>query len=118
MPWNNTSYVVIRLHGNTVLPEIFTVIVLSNAYYEIYLNGKEYARGYRGDWSSDVTLTVYSPIAIKISFPIYNISKVIEVSHESSATSVNLHYLRVRVHINIGDFSTMMVVWRDIKKRN
>ena len=116
VPWNSISYVGIRLDNNTVLPEMFTVIVLSNAYYEVYLNGKEYATGYTGDGMATFTLAVYSPSVINISFPQYGLSKVIVIPHESTATNVVPHYLRVPILV-LATLALGITVWRDIEKR-
>ena len=117
VPWNDISYIGIRLDNNTIIPERFSVVTFSNAYYEIYLNGKEYASGYTSDGTVKVTLAVYSPAVINISFPQYGLSKVIVIPHESSATNVVPHYLRLPILV-LATLVLVFTVWRDVKKRH
>ena len=116
VPWNNISYVGIRLDNNTVLPERFTVILLSNAYYEVYLNGKKYASGYTDGGLAKVTLAIYSPTSINISFPQYGLSKVIVIPREFSANIIIPYYLRVLLVV-LAALVLGITVWRDVKKR-
>ena len=116
VPWNNISYIGIRLDNNTVIPESFSVVAYSNAYYEIYLNGKEYASGYTGDGMAKVTLAVYSPTVINISFPQYGLSKVIVIPQESTAANLVPNYLRVPILV-LAALVMVLTVWRDVKKR-
>ena len=115
--WNNISYIGIRLDKNTVYPESFSVVAYSNAYYEIYLNGKEYASGYTGDGMAKVTLAIYSPTVINISFPQYGLSKVIVIPQKSPAANVIPNYLRVPILV-LATLVLVLTVWRDVKKRS
>ncbi|AYN75620.1 hypothetical protein SULI_12825 [Saccharolobus solfataricus] len=54
----------------------------------IYLNGKEYASSYTSNGYSTISLRLYGPATINITFPQYHVYKVITISTNSDA---NVH---------------------------
>ena len=79
VPWDAISYVGVRTDTDTVLPLGFSVMAFPRAYYVIYVNGKEYSSGY-ADGISNVTLRLFGPAVVNVTFPEYHIYKIITVS--------------------------------------
>lgn len=91
IPWNVITYVGVRTDTDTVLPLGFSVVgIPSNpeAYYVIYINGSEYAFGYtNSEGYSTLSLTLYGPTLINITFPQYHIYKVISIIPRQNSSS-------------------------------
>lgn len=84
IPWKCIGYVGIRLDTDTILPQTFTV--KGNSYiscaipfkYIVYINGKEYSYG--NSSSGKITLKLFSPVTINITYPQLQLYKVISIS--------------------------------------
>lgn len=91
IPWNVITYVGVRPDTDTVLPLGFSVVgIPSNpeAYYVIYINGSEYASGYtNSEGYSTLSLTLYGPTLINITFPQYGVYKVISIIPKQNSSS-------------------------------
>ena len=91
IPWNVITYVGVRPDTDTVLPLGFSVVgIPSNpeAYYVIYINGSEYASGYtNSEGYSTLSLTLYGPTLINITFPQYHVYKVISIIPRQNSSS-------------------------------
>ena len=117
IPWSSIAYVGIRPDTDTVLPEGFTVVTLSNAYYVVYLNGKEFASGYTEDGFSKVRLTLYSPVVLNVTFPQYNLYKVVVIPPKASANAyVVPSVLQVPI-LTLAVAVLGFTVWRDLERK-
>ena len=117
IPWNSIAYVGIRPDIDTVLPEGFTVVALSNAYYVVYLNGKEFASGYTEDGFSKVKLTLYSPVVLNITYPQYNLYKVVVIPTESARQCICNSVRSPSANINLTVAVLGFTVWRDLQRK-
>ncbi|BDC17407.1 hypothetical protein [Acidianus sp. HS-5] len=85
IPWDNITYVGVRLDTDTVLPLSFSILAIPKAYYVVYLNSKEYTSGYTNEGYSTISLRLYGPATLNITFPQYHIYKTITISPTSNA---------------------------------
>jgi len=116
VPWDSIGYVGIRTDTDTVLPLNFYVIASIPAHYIVYVNGKEYASGFGS--LENVSLKLYSSAVINITYPAYNVYKVITVSPSDKA-NVKMQFPIIQVTlIVITGFLIGVSTWREIIKRN
>ena len=119
IPWDSIRYVGIRTDNDIILPLKFYVIAnaqIANipAHYVVYVNGKEYASGY-GE-VGNVTLKLYSPAIINITYPAYNVYRIITVSLNSNA---NIKQQFPIIQITLIMVTSLLIglsIWREITK--
>jgi len=121
IPWDSIGYAGIRPDTDTILPLKFCVIangLIANgipAHYVVYVNGKEYASGFGS--LGNITLKLYSPAVINITYPIYNVYKVITVSFNSNE-NIKQQFPIIQITLIIVTSSFIgLSVWREITKR-
>jgi len=119
VPWNSIGYVGIRTDFSTILPLKFYVI--SNgliasipAYYVVYINGKEYTSGY--GIFGNITIKLYTPAIINITYPAYGVYKVITVSLNEDA---NIKQQFSIIQITLIAISVLLIgisIWREMRR--
>jgi len=121
VPWDSIEYAGIRTDIDTILPLKFYVIANGlmtsdmSAYYVVYVNDKEYATGYGS--VGNVTLRLYSPAVINITYPKYRLYKVITVSFNNVA-NIKLQFPIIQITlITVTSLLTGLSIWREIIKR-
>jgi len=114
VPWNSIGYAGIRTDTDTVLPLKFYVIANIPAYYKVYINGKEYTSSYGS--LGNITLRLYSPAIINITYPKYGIYKVISVSPSYNADIKQQFPIIQITLIVITGFLIGVSIWREIIK--
>lgn len=121
VPWDNITYIGVRLDTDTLLPLSFKVTsVPENAYYVVYLNGKEYSSGYTNDYGYGlVTLRLYGPATVNITFPQYHIYKVITISSSTSPppnTDIHEEFPILQVYLLIASIAMVATsLWIEAK---
>jgi len=121
VPWDSIGYVGIRTDTDTVLPLKFCVMAnkqITNipAHYVVYVNGKEYASGFGS--LGNITLKLYSPVTINITYPAYDIYKVITVAPcDNANVKMQLPIIQLTL-IAITGLVIGVSIWREIIKRN
>ena len=115
MPWDSIGYKGIRLDLSTVLPLEFYVMAIMPAHYVVYVNGKEYTSGY--GYLGNITLKLYSPAIINITYPIYGVYKVITVSTSDNA---NIKQQFPIIQITLIVVTSLLIelsIWREMIRR-
>ncbi|ARM76939.1 hypothetical protein [Acidianus manzaensis] len=113
IPWKSIGYAGIRLDNGIVVPLSFGVKSFIPAKYIVYINGKEYALGY-SNGSSSITLRIFSPSVINITFPRYYVYKVITIgTTKSSDIHENFPILQY-ILIIIAIVFIGLSIWREI----
>lgn len=119
IPWRNISYVGVRTDVDTVLPLGFSILaVVNDAYYVVYLNGKEYASGYTTNGYGAVSLTIYGPVTLNITFPQYHVYKVITIP---SSPGANVHETFPTLQVMVIVITTAYLaisIWKEMKKKS
>jgi len=119
VPWNSIGYVGIRTDLSKILPLKFCVI--SNgliatipAYHVVYINGKEYTSGYGN--LGNITMQFYAPAVINITYPAYDVYKVITVSPDESA---NIKQQIPIIQITLIVIISLLIgvsIWREMRR--
>jgi len=116
VPWDSIGYVGIRTDTDTVLPLKFYVIANIPAHYIVYVNDKDYTSGFGS--CGNLSLKLYSPATVNITYPAYNVYKVITVS-TSNNSNIKLQFPIIQVTlIVITGFLIGVSAWREIIKLN
>jgi len=116
VPWNSIGYAGIRTDTDTVLPLKFYVIANIPAHYVVYINGKEYTSGYGS--LENITIRLYSPAIINITYPKYGIYKVISVSSSYNADIKQQFPIIQITLIVITGFLIGVSVWREMRRNS
>ena len=113
--WDSIGYVGIMLDYSTILPIKFYVVANIPAHYVVYVNGKKYTSGYGS--VGNMTLKLYSPAIINITYPAYGVYKVITVSTSDDA---NIKQQFPIIQITLIVVTSLLIgvsIWREIIKR-
>jgi len=121
VPWNSIGYMGFRLGISTVLLLKFYVmasglIAIIPGHYVIYVNGKEYTSGYGS--LGNITLKLYSPAIINITYPTYGVYKVITVSTSDDANIKQQFPIIQIMLIAITGLLIGVSIYREMIKRN
>ncbi|MCP6729837.1 MULTISPECIES: hypothetical protein [Metallosphaera] len=87
IPWRSVGYAGIRTDTDTILPLSFRVLSFIPSNYTVFVNGKEFRSGLAYGTTS-LTLRLFSPTVLNISFPDYHVYRVIVISTSDNA---NIH---------------------------
>ncbi|ABP95980.1 hypothetical protein HA72_1827 [Metallosphaera sedula] len=87
IPWRSVGYAGIRTDTDTILPLSFRVLSFIPSNYTVFVNGKEFRSGFSNGTTS-LTLRLFSPTVLNISFPDYHVYRVIVISTSDNA---NIH---------------------------
>ncbi|AWR96250.1 hypothetical protein DFR86_00955 [Acidianus sulfidivorans JP7] len=117
VPWNSIGYVGIRPDTDTVLPLSFVVEgFVGNLTYNVYLNGKFYHSGIANGLVT-LSLRVFSPAVVNITFPQYHLYKVITIS-PSGESNIREEFPTLQVSLlTITGVIIGVSVWREIAKK-
>jgi len=113
--WDSIGYVGIMLDYSTVLPLKFYVMAVIPAHYIVYVNGKKFTSGFGS--VGNVTLKLYSPATINITYPTYGLYKAITVSTSDEA---NIRQQFPIIQITLIFVTSLLIglsIWREIIKR-
>ncbi|QGA68909.1 hypothetical protein [Sulfolobus sp. E11-6] len=116
IPWNSIGYVGIRTDNGALLPEKFVVYGNTIANYTVYVNGKVYSTGV-SDGIAHLTLRVFSPTTVNITFPKYHVYKVIYVSPSDNA---NIREEFPTLQVSLVVITAVLIglsIWREIRKK-
>ncbi|WP_338598652.1 hypothetical protein V6M85_08190 [Sulfolobus tengchongensis] len=120
IPWNSIGYVGIRTDNGIVVPLEFIATVLPPraessipAKYVVYINDNEYTSGY-SNGSSSITLRIFLPSVINITFPQYHLYKVITIGTTKSSDIYENFPIVQTVLIMITVVLIGLSIWKEI----
>ena len=114
VPWDSIGYVGIRLDYSTILLIKFYVMANIPAHYVVYVNGKKHTSGYGS--VGNITIKLYSPAIINITYPAYDVYKVITVSPSGDA---NIKQRFPIIQILLIAISVLLIgisIWKEMRR--
>ncbi|BCS91486.1 hypothetical protein [Metallosphaera javensis (ex Sakai et al. 2022)] len=114
IPWKDVGYAGLRLDTDTVLPLSFQVLSFIPSNYVVYLDGKVFKSGF-SNGTTTLSLRVFSPSTLNISFPGYHIYKVITISTSNGDIHEEFPIVQIALIIVTGILIGLSA-WKEIVK--